>query len=288
MKTDKHLVEQLFASCRGLIVDEAHVLPAESFWRVAMSTTHCYYRVGLSGTPLARGDRRSVLAVGALGPVIYRVRPEVLIDAGVLARPTIHLVEVREHSLAPNWQRAYAENIVGSPTRNGLVVEAAKRAPKPCLVFVKEIKHGKLLLKQLERAGVPCAFVWGSHGTDARNRSVRDLLSGRIEVLICSVIFQEGTDIPDLRSVVIASGGKSVIAALQRIGRGMRVAAGKTTFDVYDIADLGCGCTRTKGLGTRPHAGCRWLERHTRERVKAYAAEGNATHVVQWVAGAQE
>lgn len=275
----------LLARTEGLIVDECHVLPAASFYRVSMATPRAYWRVGLSGTPLARGDKRSLLAVGALGPVIYRLATEKLIDEGVLAKPHIRMVEVHEAIVDVNdlgdqrtdttFARAYSRGVVKSKVRNAVVVDCASRAEKPCLVFVKEISHGKLVEKALWRAGIKTAFVWGDSAGVQRDTKVRDLIAGRIDVLVCSVIFQEGTDIPDLRSVVVASAGKSVIATLQRIGRGMRTTKDKTTFEVWDIADKGCGC---RGLA---HKGCKWLAKHTADRLRAYAAEGHTITIDQ-------
>jgi superfamily II DNA or RNA helicase len=251
----------------GLVAHNCHTLPADSFWGVAQACP-AHYRFGLSGTPLARGDKRSVLAIGALGPVVYRIIPDVLIRAGVLAKPKIRLTSVVQRSERPTWQGVYGESIVRSSIRNKAVVECARKAEKPCLVFVKEIAHGKLIKKALEQAGLTSEFVYGEDDTSERRESIKRLVRGDSDVLVCSVVFQEGIDIPALRSVVIASGGKSVIAALQRIGRGMRKSLGKDEFEVHDIADKGCGC------GSRGHAGCRWLEKHTRARVKAYAGEG--------------
>jgi len=260
----------LLSSARGLVIDECHTLPAASFYRVAMSTENAYFRVGLSGTPLARGDRRSQLAVAALGPILYRVKTSTLVDAGILSKGTIHLVEVPQRFDLPTWQGVYGAAVVRSAPRNRAIIACARRTEKPAVVFVKEIAHGKLLEKALLKAGIPTGFVWGTHSNDYRKTRVRDLVAGRVDVLVCSVVFQEGIDIPELRSVVVGSGGKSVIAALQRIGRGMRRTDGKTTFDVWDIADKGCGCTTPE-----KHTGCKWLEAHTAQRVRAYRLEGH-------------
>ncbi len=86
---------------------------------------------------------------------------------------------------------------------------------------------------------------------------MKGLVRGDLDVLIASVIFNEGIDIPELRSVVIAAGGQSIIAALQRIGRGMRTAHGKDEFEVYDIYD----------------SGNKWMEKHTKARLGAYRGE---------------
>lgn len=289
---DRRLFD-LLERTEGVIIDECHTLPAESHWRILTALRNAYWRVGLSGTPLARTDRKSLLAIAGIGPVIHRVRPDVLIEAGVLAKPRIHVVECRQKSEAKTWAGVYSECIVRSAKRNRLVVEAVKRAPPgPLLVFVKEVAHGKALEKLLWQHGRKPEFVHGVYSLEARQRKVRDLVAGRIDVLICSVIFQEGIDIPELQSVVVASAGKSTIATLQRLGRGMRAKDShgnlvKTTFDVYDFADYGCGCAAAaKALGTPGvgvHRGCKWLDRHTKDRLKAYAGDGHQTTVEQWV-----
>lgn len=249
----------LLSRSRGLIVDECHVLPSDSFWRVAMRTINAHYRIGMSGTPLARGDRKSLMAVAALGSVIYRLKASKLVDAGVLARPTIRLLPVEQDSTKPTWQGVYGECIVRSTKRNSAVVDAVEQATKPCLVFVKELKHGRDLAARLSKAGIRVEFAQGKHSSTWRNNLIASLVRGDIDVLVTTVIMQEGVDIPSLESVVIASGGKSAIAALQRIGRGMRSDQGrKETFEVFDFDDRG-------------H---RWLERHTKERIKAYRSEG--------------
>lgn len=269
----------LVRDSKALMVDETHILPANSFYKLVQKTVSARLRVGLSGTPLARGDRKSPLLIGSIGPVIHRVATELLIERGVLAKPTIHMVEVREKSDAATWAAAYREGVVESKERNGLVIEACRRAEKPSLLFVKDIKHGKSLEKDLLRAGIQAGFVWGSSSVDMRKTRIRDLVAGRLDVLVCSVVFQEGIDIPELRSAVFASAGKSVIATLQRLGRGMRVEkdrAGtviKNTFEAYDFADRGC-------CNGKLHKGCKWLNKHTNERLKAYSGEGHTVHQI--------
>lgn len=258
----------LLQSAEGLIVDEAHVLPADSFYRVAMACP-AHFRFGLSATPAERDDRRSVLAVAALGPVIYEIKPETLIAAGVIARPLIKLMPVHQESTKPTWQGVYGECVVRGAPRNRALVDMAQWAEKPCLVFVKQVNHGQLLSKMLSRAGVKVNFVWGNVSVEARKEAIEKLVRGDHEVLICSVIFQEGVDIPELRSVVIGSGGRSIIAALQRIGRGMRIAPGKNTFEVWDCRDYGN----------------KWLERHSNVRTQAYQSQGYETTVLPTAVG---
>ncbi len=258
------------AGLDGIIVDEAHTLPASTFYSVAMATPNAYWRVGLSGTPLARGDRRSVLAIAALGPVIYRLRADDLVRRGVLARPRVRLLPVVHTNIrASTWQGVYGECVVRSPLRNGALVAAARTAVGPTLLFVKEVHHGKALVRLLERAGLRSEFVYGAHSVDIQKSLIRRLVRGEFDVLVCSVVLQEGVDIPELRTVIVGSGGKSTIATLQRLGRGMRVerdASGAVVKDVFTVIDV-------------DDRGNEWLEKHARARIKAYMGEGFETVV---------
>ena len=252
--------KELIKNIDAVVIDEAHTLPAQSFWRVAMSLKNAYYRIALSGTPLARGDKRSLFTIASTGPIIHQVKTEELVDRGILARPKIKMLPCYQVSKAATWQGAYGESVVRSAHRNSLVVEAAKQAAKPCLVFVKEIKHGKILRERLTKAGLSADFVWGSDSVAARDHAVERLVRGETDVLVCSVVFQEGVDIPELASVIIGSGGKSVIATLQRIGRGMRNNKGKKLeVEIFDIMDKGN----------------KWLEDHARTRRRAYLKESH-------------
>lgn len=246
---------------QGLVVDEAHTVPAKTFFNAVMSVP-AHTRIGLSATPLQRDDQRSVMAVAALGPVIYRLRPEVLIERGVLARPQIKMARLDQTCDRPTWQGVYGEAIVRSAARNRLVVDLAKKAERPFLVFVKEVGHGKELTRMLAKAGLNVEFVWGQHSN--RERAIKDLERAALDGIVCSVVFQEGVDIPCLRAVVIASGGKSAIAAVQRVGRGSRVEDGKSEFQVWDVMD----------------GGNRLLLRHAKKRKDAYEEQGYTVEVV--------
>lgn len=274
MKKDPQTIRFL-RSINAVAIDEVHVVPAATYWRVLMAMENAYYRYGYSGTPFARGDKKSIFTWGAVGPIIHKIKPQTLIDAGVLAKPEIRMASVATKPCeSKQWIQAYDELIVKSAKRNGITVKQAMAATKPCLLFVNHVSHGKTLENALRAKGVNVEFVWGKHHTKVRQAAIERLVQGMTDVLICNVIFQEGIDIPELQSVVIAQGGKSIISALQRVGRGMRRHSRtgevtKESFKVYDIKDRGCGCK----LPSR-HLACKWMEKHTRGRVSAYAGAG--------------
>ena len=263
-KKDHPKIIKILEQVEGVIVDEAHTLPADSFFETIMKTKNAYYRVGMSGTPLARGDKRSIMTVGALGPVIHRIKPETLIERGLLSRPTVRMVRCYQESQKPTWQGVSTELICNSVKRNNIVADiVSKKAEYPCLVFVDKVKHGKELLKRIQKKGVNAEFVWGDKNTPQRQAAIERLVRTDTDVLICSTIFQTGVDIPEVKEIVVACGGKSAIATIQRVGRAMRVSEGKRSCVVWDFADTGN----------------KWLEKHAKLRQKAYTDEGYETIV---------
>jgi superfamily II DNA or RNA helicase len=271
MKKEPKLRDYL-ATVGCMIIDEVHTLPADSFYAVAQAIP-AYWRIGMSGTPLARGDRKSLFSIASTGAIIYKIEPSLLIERGYISRPRIRMLRVEQEGVAREWRTAYTKFVVESRARNRALVVAAERAAKPGLVFVREKKHGKILVEQIRKAGLRAEFVWGEKNTSQRDEAIRKLEDGELDVIVCSVVFQTGTDIPSLRSLVIGTGGKSEIAALQRVGRGMRRTEDKDEFEVWDIMDA-----EPKGQGDQ--TGNKWNARHSRERFRAYAKVGYETTVL--------
>lgn len=254
---------ELIRAIGGLIIDESHAQPADTFYEVTQSFRGAYYRFGLSSTPLNRMEKDSLRTIGAIGPVVHRIPTQLLIERGVLSRASITMVPCVQEGDGGDYREVYAKLVSGSASRNELVVDLASLARKPALVFVQHIKHGKALAKLLSKAGLKVQFVNGSDEVEQREREVKRLVAGDTEVLVTTSVFQEGIDIPELASVVNASGGASEVAALQRLGRGMRACADKgNEFEAWDVLDLG----QT------------WLEKHSKARRRAYESEG---HVVR-------
>ena len=273
LRADKAAAKEALSELDGIIVDECHVAPADVYYS-AIQSCPAEYRLGFSGTPLDRGDNRSLMAIACLGKVIYSIKPQLLIERGYLAAPSITMVTVKQKSLvkfgpslaarAAAYHDIYDELIMDSDVRNQAVVDLVKQAPKPCMVFVTKIEHGRTLVSALRQAQVATEFVWGDKRKEAREAAVERLERGDSACLVASVVFQEGVDIPSLASVVVASGGKSVIAALQRVGRGMRTDQGrKAEFAVFDVLDVGSPM----------------LERHARRRMNTYVREGYQTTI---------
>ena len=263
---------RVLEAARGLIVDEVHVVAAKTMYAVAMATPNAYFRAGISATPFDRGDERDYWAIAALGPAVYSIAPMELVERGVLARPDIRFVEHQHQKMTGTWAEVYEAGVVLDEARNQLVLDLASSSdlcPRPCLTFVQSLRHGEHLARELRARGVDSQFLRGEDSVAARQAAVRRLRSGRLKVLVASRIFNKGVDIPVIASMINAAGGDGYIDAHQRLGRGMRLAAGKEKVVFWDVLDLGN----------------RWLERHARGRIEAYRSRKFPVTVLAGIPG---
>jgi len=260
------------AQVDGVIGDEVHVCPAATHSAVLARCKNAYWRIGLSATPLDRSDQRSCLAVSFFGDIIAEIPAARLIAAGILARPMVSFITFKHplegrRSYGKEFQTSYSHGVVQSILRNRMVAQLALRAPKPCIVFFKDRAQGVMLEKLLAKSEFSTMFVDGKVSQATRKTAATQVKQGRVDIIIASVVFNEGIDIPELQSAVNGACGKSIIQVLQRIGRVMRVTAAKKVVYVFDIAD----------------GGDRFLEDHGLERRRAMMKEGHDVRVVDSV-----
>jgi len=248
-------------------VDEVHSQPAESFYSTTQLFKNAYYRIGQSGTPLSRSDYDNVRVIGAMAPLVYTIQTQTLVAEGALSPSRIRMVRVDQpyEGEPMSWAEAYKRFVVRSSRRNTRLAQMMERADKPSLVFVDELAQGKALMEAGKQRGLRVALCTGDDSLELRQSKIEQLVRDGYDTLICTVIFQEGVDIPELASVVVACGKSSEVACLQRIGRGMRVCVGKDYFEVWDVLDEG-------------HP---WFARHAVSRKASYESEGHRVEVVE-------
>lgn len=257
---------EVLQSFTGLIVDECHATASPSYAGVTAACTNAWWRLGISATPLDRAPHENMITVGALGPIVATVNTQQLIEAGVLSRPTIHFASyTHPHMQGVDWREVYNAGIVHSRGRNMTVVDLVQRARKPSLCFFKQLEHARHLSALMRERGITHDIVDGSDMPEVRERKIKRLMRGEVEVLLSSVVLQDGVDIPDLASVVNAAAGLSVVALLQKTGRGMRAGTDgtKLEFELWDVLDNGQ----------------KWLSQHARGRIATLKEQGHDVHI---------
>jgi superfamily II DNA or RNA helicase len=234
-----------------IFFDEAHLASGTSFQTASHMLPNAFMRWGLTATAFMRTtkqgwDRKKNKKIeeaplfdwrleGATGSSIVKISNRQLIDAGHLSECEVDMYVMKPCEVPESlrgWPQCYDYYIVGNKKRNEMVAQAFRNYLKPCLILVSKVKHGELISAA---TGLP--FLSGETDQDTRRETIRQLRAGELDGVVASTIFDEGVDITNIQTVILAGGGKSEIKNLQRLGRGLRVAKGKAVLQLVDFFD---------------------------------------------------
>lgn len=247
-----------------LIVDEVHHSGADT-WKAVMMQCNARVRVGLSGTPLTRNVERDMWLIGLTGDVVEGARIVDLVEMGYAVKPVIKVV-VDDRLVFGDWKKKWGKRywdvvrrVYGDVKFLEVVSDIVIRhRSRGLVIFVDRIEVGEKILTWLRKVlgGKRCEFSYGQLENDKRLRILRDLKEGKIDVLVCTPILDEGVDVEGITGILFACSNKSIVKILQRIGRGVRISKEKEDVKVYDLAVV-----------------APWLFQHLAERLKIYKEE---------------
>jgi superfamily II DNA or RNA helicase len=253
-----------FIGAQQLFMDEVHIAASKlavgnQLVNVARQFRMAYYRWGLTATPFMKDEYSNQLLMGCTGDVLYKISNKTLIEQGYLVPPHVKIIKMPDIGRPKSWPEVYDTAIVLHPQRNDRIVAELARCPKPAIVMCTRLIHANVLHKLAELKGIQLPAVqYGDTKTKERDKVISDLQSGKEKAIIATTIYDEGVDIPNLRTIILAGGGKSKIAALQRAGRGLRPDVGKDELVIIDFND------QTGAI----------LKRHSKMRRKVWEDEG--------------
>lgn len=215
-----------------IIQDEAHHGRSKQI-RTVLNAANPRYCLGLSARPFHVYDRNvqamtaeDAIILATLGPIVYRESTSELIDQGQLAKPHVLLVPIN-HPLADglSWPDA-RKQLYANPTLTATVTtltKAAADAGQATLVITgSSLAFNHRLCKALVAAGVNAAELNGALNKETRADARLALNQDGLQAAVATTIFDEGVDIPNLRQLILAYGGKSLIKVDQRLGRSLR------------------------------------------------------------------
>ena len=246
-----------------VIVDESHHSKAKTYIALLKELKNARHRFGFSGTVFGEDDVDDTYRISQFGPVIYELHTKDLIEEGVLAKPTIRMVEI----LKPNaghlqYMDQYRLAICNNHHRNNIIGKFGNGFRGKVLILFKWIDHGQELRKRIPKA----MYADGNTPTAIRKKIIDGFNTLPEGVLIASTILDEGIDFASIQHLIIAGGEKSIIKGIQRLGRGLRSdGSGKDTVNVIDFMD------RTSNI----------MERHSKKRLKLYQQEGHEVKLFQ-------
>ena len=257
-KLNKEIVRKMVRDSEMIIVDECQYAASNTVQFLHKESISARHRFLFSGTPWRdTGDDILIEAVG--GPKFYDLGATKLIKDGWLVPPKIYFLEVpSKRGIGKTYQEVYQNYIVENEDRNNLIIKATRKLVKEnrkTLILVTKVDHGKHLLSLL-KDNLRVSSLDGRNRAVDRLEAIAKMRNGELDVLIASKIFDQGIDIPELDSLVLAGSGKSSARALQRIGRVIRKGNGKKDAIVVDFYDQ-----------------CKYLREHSKARKKIYSTE---------------
>lgn len=257
-RLDTEEFKEWYRNLKCIIFDEAQHLACRT-WYTLIDRLSPEYNFGVSAEPIY-GDQdhmiRDLILRGTVGPIIYRVTIQYLINEGYLSKPYMIAMSTSYPGNIYNiidWQVVNKSGVILNKSRNKLIRDVSlnliKNQKNP-LILVSQIKHGETLARMISEQGMKVAFITGGLKStiyldgrevekfkDSEGIVKRDFQKGLIDVMIGTSTMDEGVDVPVLSAVILAGAGKNHLKLAQRIGRGLRCKPGDNTTLIIDFQD---------------------------------------------------
>ena len=103
------------------------------------------------------------------------------------------------------------------------------------LGFCVSVAHAEYMTKRFSDAGYRAACITGSTPEDERERALVGLERGEFQVVFAVDVLNEGVDVPHVDTILMLRPTESATLFLQQLGRGLRLARGKSHLTVLDF-----------------------------------------------------
>lgn len=234
-----------------VIIDEAHLVDtkAQGMYRTFLSKLSelCEYRtVGMTATPF-RGN--GVWLTDGDDPLFTgfasRVTMRELLDGGFIAPLVPPELKVATKIDASKVGIANGDYKIGELSLevekylDKVALEATRIASdrKKWIAFTPSVVNADSLCNRLNSLGVMTAVVCGETPKNIREDLIRDFRNGEIHCLVTVLALSTGFDVPDVDCIIWCRPTQSPVLYVQGMGRGTRIADGKTDCLVLDFTD---------------------------------------------------
>lgn len=210
-------------------------------------------RYGMTGTiPKSEVDKR-YLSI-AIGEKVEEVTTKELQDVNFLAKSHITILKLLE-SFDPLKGLSILEKRNGKswavekkylttdPNRlniiNGLIASISGRGN--VLVLGISVEMCQKITESLKEKGIDSIYISSKISTAKRQKIYKSVTKDTNKVLVSTLqLASTGIDIPALHKVILIDSGRAFTKTIQAIGRGLRLAEGKNSVEIYDIGSNIC------------------------------------------------
>jgi len=233
--------------------------------KAVKSFPNASYRFGFTAT-MPKESIAKLNIISYLGPTRDTADAVSLADMGYLTPPKIQVIKLNSEpdvaDLDLTYPEVYDKYITNNKDRNDYIagmVEKIRTKPSKTLIITKNLDHAKTLNELIPGSHL----LMGENSLDERDEKVQEFLEEEASVLIGTVIFQTGINIPEITHLINARGLKSEVATLQAAGRALRRHDSKAQVFIYDFLD-----------------DAPYLLQHAKQRVKSYKSLGFDVYLI--------
>jgi DNA repair protein RadD len=241
----------LFAPRHLVIVDEAHLVPADGagmYLKLFEGLRQHYpaMRVmGLTATPFRLDSGRLDQGEGRIfDRIVYSYGVGAGVERGFLAPLTARAgaVEIDVGGVARRGGEFVPAALNAAANHADIVARACDdiiargQDRKSWLVFCCGVNHATSVALALRERGVAAACVTGETPADDRDRMIADFKAGRLRALTNAMVLTTGFNAPGVDLIALLRPTLSTGLYVQMMGRGTRKADGKENCLVLDYA----------------------------------------------------
>ena len=229
-----------------IIIDEAHHAAAGS-WIKIIEHFKDAYKIGCTATPIRLDGRGLADYFDDLvkGPGVAKLIKDKYLAPYKVFAPPLKINLDRVKTLGGDYQKKELEKQIDTVDIIGDAVQQYKKHADglPAIAFCISIKHATDVCNKFKDAGYKAAIVHGEMKVDDRDKAIKGLGNGKIQILTSVDVISEGTDVPDVSAAILLRPTKSEGLYLQQVGRVLRPKEGKTAIILDHV-----NSTRTHGF----------------------------------------
>lgn len=223
-----------------IVVDEAHHAKAATWLKILGHYAGAAV-VGVTATPVrldgqGLGDLFGDMIVGP--SVAELTEMGYLCPVEVLCPSLIDTTGV--HVRSGDFVRSELAAAADQPTITGDAIGHYRRHAdrRPAIAYCVSKAHAEHVAEQFRQAGYRAKCVHDGTPAPERREAIRDLGSGRLDVLTNVDLFGEGVDVPVVEAGILLRPTKSLGLAMQQMGRILRPSPGKERALILDHAGV--------------------------------------------------
>jgi superfamily II DNA or RNA helicase len=225
-----------------VIVDEAHHSTAGSYQGVIKALGEPKV-LGCTATP-KRSDNQALGDI--FQKVSYRISIQDAIKQGALVpfTPLGFVLPANASNLketADGWEDEPMGELLSTENILEIVYTKFKEfaGNRQTIGFTASVAQAHATAGFFNDAGVTAAAVDGTTPKQERDRILRSYQAGEIQIVFNCMVLTEGFDAPETGCVMMIAPTRSDLVYVQRLGRGLRTARGKSDCLVLDFAPRG-------------------------------------------------